>query len=152
MNHLITNMVLRDASASKKRNLAFFKNVFPKKYSKNSQTPKKCLTPFFLLCQYWAVENPEKCCSYDDHAYFQFCLQCGFCRTIRLRGEEEFFFSVPHLFLSLWHNFFFLCGTFFLFVAQFLILAASSVLDLLFLSIAKIWSGEKHFDWIYQFA
>ena len=22
--------------------------------------------------------------AYDDHAYFQFCLQCGFCRTIRL--------------------------------------------------------------------
>ena len=63
------------------------------------------------------------------------------------------------IFSFLWHSFFscgtvfFLsCGTVFFSCGTVLILAASSVLDLQFLSTAKIWSGEKHFDWIYQFA
>ena len=62
--------------------------------------------PFFDLC------FREKWCSDDDHAYFQFCLQCGFCRTIRLWGEKEFSFFVAQFFLSC-GTVFFSCGTVF---------------------------------------
>ena len=56
----------------------------------------------------------KKWCSYDDHAYFQFCLQCGFCRTIRLWGEEEFSFFVAQFFSFLWQSFFSCDTVFFL--------------------------------------